>query len=173
MISDPKMILDQLELRDDMRIADLGAGTGSYVFPLAARLPRGKVYAVEIQKELLFAIKRESEKRGITNIEIIWATIDKLGGTKIADRSLDAVLISNVLFQIEDKTVFIAEIKRILKPEGQVFCIDWSDSFSSMGPQPSDVFSKEKALALFVKEGFTALKELQAGDHHYGIIFKK
>ncbi len=179
MFADPNKIINQFDLHAGMSVADLGAGTGALSFAAAEKvkggdgLRVGKIYSIEVQKELLHRIKKEAEEKHLTNIEIIWANIEKKGGTKLADHSCDAAIISNVFFQVEDRAGFMAETKRILKPEGRVLLVDWADSFSSMGPSQDMVITKETAQALFAKNGFISEKEIDAGSHHYGIIFRK
>ena len=171
MISDPNSILSQCDFRDDMTVADLGAGSGAYTFALAPRVPKGKIYAIEVQKDFLTTIKALAEKQKLANIEVLWATIEKVGGTKIADGVIDRAIVSNVLFQLEDRDLFAREVSRILKPGGQVIVVDWSDAYTGLGPK--DLFSKEQATKLFTEQGFTLLKTLDAGAHHYGVVFQK
>ena len=71
---------------------------------------------------------------------------------------------------MEHRDQFVLEIKRILKPGGRVMVIDWSE-ISQLGPQT--VLNKIAAQALFEKAGFTFVSTFNAGDHHYGLIFKK
>jgi len=173
--AEPQKIIEQFGLKSGMIVADLGAGTGALSFAAAAKVAdgNGKVYAVEVQKELLLRLKKDAQDRHISNIEILWGNIEKSGGTKIRDRAVDAVLVSNVLFQVEDRMGFLAEVKRILKPDGRVLVVDWTDSFGGMGPSGNAVITKDAAKGLFEKNNFSAEREIDAGSHHYGIIFKK
>src|SRR3989338_8715992 len=100
MFADPTSIVKQFGLSDHMRVADFGAGSGAYTFPMAEIIRNGKVYAVEVQKGLLVRIKGEAEKLHLPNVMPIWADIEKVGGIKLADRALDGVLTSNVYFQV-------------------------------------------------------------------------
>ena len=59
MFTDPIKNLKQFGIREDMVVADLGAGTGFYSIPLAFMVPHGKVYAIEIQKDFLTTIKNK------------------------------------------------------------------------------------------------------------------
>ena len=102
----------------------------------------------------------------------IWADIEKVGGTKLADHSLDGVLASNVFFQVKEKDAFIKEIKRILKHGGKLFFIDWSDSFGGMGPHTNELVSAKLAREQFEFENFLYESELVVGSHHYGFIMK-
>ncbi len=174
MFADPESNISQFELKEGDQVADLGAGSAFYTVAAARKVgEKGRVHALEVQKDLLTRVKHEAEKAHLHNVDIIWANIEKLGGTKLRDRSMDAVIISNVLFQVEDKPIFALEVKRILKPTGRILLIDWSDSFGGMGPKGDALIPKDKAVALFASHGFELEKDISAGAHHYGIILKK
>ncbi len=172
--SDPKKNIDQCGIQVGMVIADLGAGSGFYTLEAAKALgSTGKVYAVDAQKDLLSRIKNHATKEGLYNVEVIWGDIEKLGGTNIKDNSIDLIMVCNVLFQLTDKKGVAGEIKRILASGGRVLVVDWTDSFGGIGPHKDHVFSKENAEALFEGNGFSKDREIQAGAHHYGFIYKK
>jgi hypothetical protein len=78
--------------------------------------------------------------------------------------------VSNVLFQIEKPDDFSLEMKRILKKEGKMLVVDWSE-VSNIGPK--SVFPALKARGLFEKAGFRLDASFTAGDHHYGLVFIK
>ncbi len=172
MFTDPVKNLKTLDLREDMIIADLGAGTGYYTITVAKMVPKGKVYALEIQKDFLTTIINKAKEEHLNNIECFWGNIEKIGGTKIKDKIIDAVIASNILFQVEDKDKFIEEAKRILKPQGQLLLIDWSDNASAIGPSIDKIISKSKAREMLEKKGFVWQRDIDTGIHHYGIIFK-
>ena len=173
MFSDPTKNIEHLFLNKGDKVADLGAGSGFYTIASAKIVgPSGRVYAVDVQKDLLDRIKMNATHEHLSNVEILWGNIEKLGGTRLRDASVDCVIASNVLFQIEDKAQFPQEIKRILKAGGKVMIIDWSDSFG-MGPSPDKVFRRADAVGLFEKDGFTFDKDFSAGEHHYGLIMRR
>ena len=172
MFSDPVKNLKQFGLREDMIVADLGAGTGFYSMAVAEMVPKGKVYAIEIQKDFLTTIKNKIKEKNLCNIECFWGDIEKIEGTKIGDEIADAVIASNVFFQVNNKEKFIEEIKRILKPKGRVLVIDWSDN-SSINSNLKKIIPKDKMQKMFEDEGFAFDKEIDAGAHHYGMIFSK
>jgi len=165
MFTDPVKNLKAFGLREDNIVADLGAGTGFYSLAAGEIVARGKVYAVELQKDYLTTIINKVADLGLKNVEVIWGNVEKIGGTKIGDNVVDAVIASNILFQVVDKDKFILEIKRILKPEGKVLLIDWSES-SIM--KTTNIIPKSKARMLFEQKGFTFERE-----HHYGMILVK
>ena len=169
----PARNVGALGIQSGMSVADFGSGSGAYVLSMAKRLEgAGRVYAIDVQRDLLRKVKNEAEKRGYHNVEVIWCDLEQPRASKIAERALDLVLISNLLFQIEHKGAVFSEAWRILKPSGHLAVIDWSDSFGGMGPVKQDVVSKEKAFALAESAGFELQREFEAGAHHYGLLFK-
>ena len=170
MFTDPLKNLKTLGLREDEIVADLGAGTGFYSLPAGTLAPRGKVYAVELQKDFLETIKSKIKEAHLKNVEIIWGNVERDGGTKIGNDIVDAAIASNILFQVEDKEKFIEEIKRILKINGKVLLVDWSETSLMQG---AGVISKDKARDMFEKKGFIFVQEIDAGAHHYGMILIK
>lgn len=174
MFSNPDTIVEQLDLEQSMTVADLGAGSGGYTFALAAKLrDYGRVYAIEVQKGLVERIKNEAQQRGLSNIEAMWGDIERTGATKLAEGSVDMVVVANVLFQVEDRQGFIKEITRILKPGGKLLIVDWSGSFGGLGPKSDAVVSASEAKELFTQAGFTFEKDVDAGAQHYGFVMKR
>jgi len=171
MFSDPTVNLSKLGLTIGMKVVDLGAGSGFYSLESARRVgPGGRVYAIDVQKDILERIRTAGMTQGLRNIEVIWANAEKIGGTKLRESIADRVIASNILFQIEKPEEFALEIKRLLKPNGKVMVIDWNAG-SSMSPKT--VFPSAKAVMLFEKSGFKLEQSFVAGDHHYGLIFAK
>jgi len=171
---EPAQVIPYFELRPDMQVADFGCGSGAYALGMSrAILPNGKVYAVDIQRDLLVTLKNTAIESHILNIEFLWGNVEEMGGSKIADQSLDFVLVSNILFQTHGGYKLSLEIKRVLKPEGRVAIIDWTSSFNNLGPHQDHLITKEEARKSFESSGFQFVKEFPAGDNHYGLIFKK
>lgn len=174
MFTDPIKNLKAFGLKGNDIVVDLGAGTGFYSVALGHTVPAGKVYAVEIVKDFLATIHTKVKEAHLNNVEIIWGDIEKLGGTKIGDGVADAVVVSNVLFQVADKALCIEEIKRILKVQGRVFVIDWVEVHPELlGVSPRGAIPKSKMREMFEKQGFLFQREVNTGSHHYGMIFIK
>ena len=175
MFSDPEQNISQFELKKGDHVADFGSGSGFYSFAAAEVVgENGKVYAIDVQKDLLQKLKNEARNiRHLTNIEIVWGDIDNLGGTRLREVSIDAVIAANIFLQLEDKNNACLEIKRILKNGGKVLLIDWNNTNIGDNPQTINYFSKQQAKELFIKNGFTIEREFEAGIKHYGLIFIK
>jgi ubiquinone/menaquinone biosynthesis C-methylase UbiE len=174
MFSDPENNVKQFGLAPGMIVADFGAGSGFYTMAAArAVLPAGKVFAVDIQKGLLEKLKNGARQNQLSNIDIVWGDLEHLGGTKLREGSLDAVLACNLFFQIENKDGLCLEIKRVLRPNARVLVVDWAASFGGLGPQEKDVITKIKMCDIFQEHGFKLDREISAGAEHYGLIFRK
>lgn len=171
--ADPAQNIQHFGLAAGMKVADFGAGAGAYTLLLAKRVEDGKVYAIDVQKELLERLAREARAKHISNVEVVWGDIEKVGGTKLRDGSLDAVIISNVLFQAKAGYSVALEAARVLRLGGVAIVIDWSDSFGGLGPHPADVITADKAEKIFAEAGFKLIGEFPAGPHHWGRRFKK
>lgn len=171
---EPDKVIPFFDLRPDSQVADFGAGTGAYALAMSrAVLPNGKVYAIDVQKELLVTLKNSIQAHHIGNIELLWGDIETLGGSKLGDQIIDFVLLSNVLFQTKSGYQIALESKRVLKTGGRVAVIDWTGSFGNMGPTEDMVVTADDAKKTFESAGFQLEKDFPAGDHHYGLIFKK
>lgn len=169
MFSDPASNLAKLGLMDGQKVVDLGAGSGFYSIEAAKKVgSSGRVYAVDVQKNLLERLRSVSTAQGVRNIEVVWGNAEKIGGTKLRESLADRVVASNILFQIEKPDEFCLEIKRILKPGGKVMVIDWS-GVTTLSPKV--IVPATKAQMLFEKNGFKLENSFNAGDHHYGLIF--
>jgi len=172
MFSNPEKNILKLGLLEGMKVADLGSGTGAYSFAAGLHVGHtGHVYSIEVQKGLVKKLESEIKEKGVLNVHCIWGNIEKNGGTKIADHSMDAVIMANVLFQAEDKLGLIDESKRILKKGGKLLFIDWVSSFGNMGPIVENIIDPKTAENLFTKRGFKFLEKITTNEHHYGIIF--
>jgi len=171
MFSDPDKNLAQLGLGEGMKVADLGAGTGYYSIPAGRRVGNaGRVYAVEVQKDLLNRLKSNANVEKIHNIEDVWGSIDTIGGTKLREGLIDRAILANTLFQIEqaDRDGLALEIKRILKVGGKLLLVDW---LPGSPLSPKNCIPRMIAENLFNKNGFVLEKTFNAGDHHYGLVF--
>ena len=172
MFTDPKENLEHLNLQTGAYVADIGSGSGFYTILAAKEVgENGRVFSIDIQEELVSKIKKDAQTQGIFNVEAIWGDAEEIGGTKLRKDSIDAAIVSNVLFQSENKSLFIKEVKRILKDKGKVLLIEWSDSFGGLGPPKENILNQDQAIKDFEDQGFEVKEKFDTGEHHYGVVF--
>lgn len=172
---DPVKLLEQGGIKQGDIVADLGCGSaGHFVFPAAHLIgPQGKVYAVDLLKSVLSAIESRAKLEGADNVETVWSDLERAGGLKIAERSVDLTLLLNTLAQVRDKQTTVREAARILKPGGTLLVADWKMSQTPLGPPVERRLDRERAKQIVGAEGFEFAGEFEAGKHHWGLIFKK
>lgn len=172
MFSDPEKIIAEAHVAEGMTVADFGAGVGFYSMALARRTGQyGRVFAIDIKPDHLKKVKNEANKLGYKNVEVIQGDLEAKNGSGLVSASVDRVIMSNMVFQTENPQAVVQEAKRILKHSGKVAVIDWSESFGQIGPHPDHIISKEKMRSFFEKEGFVLESFLDAGTHHYGMLY--
>jgi ubiquinone/menaquinone biosynthesis C-methylase UbiE len=171
---DPKMVITHFHLRPGDTVADFGAGAGHYLKALSqAVTSEGTVYACDIQKSLVERLTARIHDERLANVHPVWCDFEALGGTKLRDGLLDAGLLINTLFQIENKGVALTEMARVIRKGGKLLLVEWSDSWGGIGPQPAQVVTADTAKALLESHGFVFERDFPAADHHYGLAFKR
>lgn len=171
---DPERVVDAIDIRPGMRIADFGSGHGYYTIPFAKRVgEKGKIYAFDVQETAVEAVRSHARLNHYANVEARRVNLETDHATGLHDGTVDIVFIANILFQAEDKPALIHEAHRILVPGGIVAIIEWRANGAPLGPPPSLRVSPQETEKLMTAAGFTKEREFDAGAAHYGIIFKK
>ncbi len=174
MFMDPMRLIATCNLQSTDSVADFGAGSGFIARALAKQVPQGQVFAIEINRDLVTRLTREATDMHLTNIHPIWGDIEIAGGSKLATDSVHFVVLSNVMFHLEDKQGCLKEVYRVVKTGGRVLVVDWQESYGGMGPAPHQIVTSQMTEELFARAGFTKISDsLSGGDHHYAILFKK
>lgn len=165
----PQEILEKLNLGKSMVAADFGSGSGGWVIPLAKILEEGKIYAIDILDEPLSALRAKVKMEKIFNVETRKANVEK--GTTLMSGSCDLVLMTNLLFECENKKNILEEGKRILKEGGSLLLVDWIKD-NPLTPEIEWLdFDEIKETA--EELGLKLEKEFKAGAYHWGLIFSK
>jgi ubiquinone/menaquinone biosynthesis C-methylase UbiE len=172
MFIEPEEVLNQIKLEPEMVVADFGAGGGGWTIPIAKIVDEGKVFALDILEEPLSVLKRKAEAEDLFNIQTKLVNLEKPEGSKIRAESVDFVIISNILFQADNKKAILKEAKRILKESGNILIIDWI-KHDKFGPKEGEAISQEELEKIAKEMGLKIVEELDGGDYHYALLFKK
>ncbi len=165
----PEEILKELNLKKEMVAADFGCGSGGWTIPLAKILARGKVFAIDILEEPLSALRGKMRTEKVFNIDPLRADVEK--GTSLLSESCDLVLMTNLLFEVEDIEKVLKEGKRVLKKGGKILVVDWEKD-NPLTPE-IEFCSIEKVKEIAQKLDLKIEREFKAGAYHWGLILEK
>ena len=123
----PDKIISALALKPGDVVADIGSGSGLFTRLLAKRvLPRGWVFAVDIDPELLEHVARTSREEGIANFTTILGREDSPG---LPPQSVDLVFICDTLHHIQSRQAYLSNVKAVLKPGGRLAILDFEKNW--------------------------------------------
>ncbi|MGB9598251.1 MAG: class I SAM-dependent methyltransferase [Minisyncoccales bacterium] len=164
----PEQVLFRLDFKDGQVIADFGSGRGEWVIFLAKKLTNSKIFAIDILNEALSVLEKRLSQEKIDNVEIKRADVEK--NCLLLDRSCDWVLMTNLLFEIDDIHGVFKEARRVLKEKGKLLVVDWKKNVNF---GPSELVDFEKVKKIAQEQGFQLEKEFEAGAYHLGLVFQK
>lgn len=118
----PAVAIAALNLRPTDVVADIGAGTGYFSFRMSDRLPQGKVFAVDVQPEMIEILNSLSQEKGITNVEPILGRVDH---PNLPDNSIDLAIIVDAYHEFEYPREMMQGIVKALKPDGRVALLEY------------------------------------------------
>lgn len=173
---DPREILeDKVKLGYGDFVGDLGCGPKAYFTFQSARIvgDKGMVYAVDVLKEVLSSVESHVKTQGLYNIKTVWSNLEINGATKIAESSLDLGILNNILFQSSNIPEMLKEAVRLIKAGGKLLIIDWKNIGAPLGPKMDKRVNPEKIKELCEVFGLKLEQEFEAGQYHFGLIFKK
>lgn len=165
---EPMNTLKKIGLQENHIVCDIGAGSGIFTIP-AAMITSSKVYALEISDEMLSIIGEKAKDQGVSNIELIKVQDEHFD---VLDDSIDIALLVTVLHEIPNKTVFLKEIKRILKDNGKISVIEFHKRETPMGPPVEHRMDKNDVIARLKNSGFIVEDEFDLGDNLYCLVFR-
>lgn len=139
----PDQAVRGMQLPPDAVVADVGAGTGYFTFRLAALLPAGRVYAVDIQPEMLHIIRKRMQRRSVDNVVPIE------GGPsdpRLPERAIDAALLVDAYHEFAYPYEMMRGIVRALRPGGRVFLIEYRGEDPRIPIKPLHKMSEKQAI---------------------------
>jgi ubiquinone/menaquinone biosynthesis C-methylase UbiE len=119
----PRKAIEALKLRPGMIVADVGAGSGYYTMLLSAEVgPRGRVYATDIQPEMLALIQKKVEQKRLSNVVLVQGTATE---SRLPDSAIDLALMVDVYHELAQPQAFLQSLKRAIKPDGRLVLIEF------------------------------------------------
>jgi arsenite methyltransferase len=165
----PHEVIMALDLKEGERIADIGAGSGYFAFRIARHVGEtGRVYAVDISPEMIIHMNRAIRDMGLTNVTTVLAPPDD---PLLPDKSIDRFFICDTWHHIENQAQYLALVKKMLRPNGQVVMIDFEKRELPVGPPTEMKIAKDDLIAQMRANGFELVKEHTFLPYQYFLVF--
>jgi ubiquinone/menaquinone biosynthesis C-methylase UbiE len=166
----PDQIMDALKIGEGDVVADIGAAGGWFTIRLSRRVgPNGRVYAEDVQSEMITAIERRVEREKLTNVRTVLGTTKDSG----LPHGLDAILINNVYHELEHPVAILKDAAESLKPKGRIGIVDFSPGAGGPGPDPEQRVSQETVIKGAMAAGLQVISQEPVPPFMFMVVLGK
>ncbi len=152
-------------------VTEFGCGYGTFTVPVA-KIIKGKIYAFDIEPDMIRLTGEEAKKQGLSNVEIIQRDF-MAEGSGLSDESVDYVMLFNIL-HLENPVALLSEARRILRKSGKLGIIHWNyDPKTPRGPSMDIRPKPEQCIKWAETVGFSSPVQYDLKPYHYGIVLTK
>lgn len=167
----PENAINAMGVQPGMTVADVGAGTGYFTIRLAKRVgPNGKVYANDVQPEMLDKIRSRSQELHLSNIETV---LGSEADPKLPAGKLDIVLLVDVYHEFSQPQRMLDAIRVSLKPDGRLILLEYRKEDPTIPIRPDHKMSIPEVRTELEAEGFKMEKVLDTLPRQHLFIFAK
>ncbi len=166
----PDLAVQAMDLSPDAVVADIGAGTGYFTFRLSAEVPSGRVYAVDIQNEMLDIIRKRIQRRGVDNVVPIMGKIDD---PSLPAGEIDAVLLVDAYHEFNHPYEMMHGIVGSLRPEGRVFLIEYRGEDRQLPIKPLHKMTQQQVIKEMQAVGLEWVETLDFLPTQHFMVFRK
>ncbi|WP_116105793.1 class I SAM-dependent methyltransferase [Lewinella sp. IMCC34191] len=159
-----------MEIQPDEEIADIGAGSGYYTFRMAQKVPQGKVYAVDIQPEMLDLMRTRIEREGIENVELIRGTESS---PELEANSIDLAIMVDVYHELAYPREMMQNIVGALRPGGRFVLLEYRMEDPTVPIKTLHKMSEEQAVREMEAVGLTLRENIDNLPWQHCMVFVK
>jgi ubiquinone/menaquinone biosynthesis C-methylase UbiE len=164
------LIVESIGLTPSMVVADVGAGTGYYTFRLASRVPTGKVFAVEIQNDLIKVLNRKIKDSAIHNVQVIKGDTDN---THLPANAIDVAILVDVYHELSYPREVMHSISRSLKADGKLILVEYRGEDPSVAIRPLHKTTFDQLSKEMDANGFVVHRRVDKLPIQHFIVFTK
>jgi SAM-dependent methyltransferase len=165
----PDVALNVLKIPKGASVADIGAGSGFMTVRLAARVgPTGRVFANDVQPQMLNILARRLSNSKITNVTLIEGTFDD---PKLPPASVDLAIMVDVYHELSQPQAMLRHLREALKPGGRLVLLEYRKEDPTVPIKPEHKMSVAEAKMEVEAEGFTLVKVDEALPRQHILIF--
>jgi ubiquinone/menaquinone biosynthesis C-methylase UbiE len=166
----PEEVVRVLNLKSGENVADIGAGSGYFSVRFARAVgPAGRVFAVDIDLDMLAYIEQRARQENLRNIRTILADPHDPG---LAAASVDLIFICATLHHITDRAKYYPLLAKALRPGGRIVIIDFQKRMLPVGPSLEMKIAREEVLNEFGAAGFHLAGEFDFLPYQYFLVFE-
>jgi ubiquinone/menaquinone biosynthesis C-methylase UbiE len=166
----PSRAIRALRLEPGQVIADIGAGSGYYSLLLAKAVgPQGRVYATDIQPEMLAILERKLKAQSIGNVQLVLGTETE---TRLPDASVDLAIMVDVYHELQQPQAFLQAVKRALKPGGRLVLIEFRKEDPNVPIREEHKMSVREARQELEAEGYRFDRVLNDIPWQHILVFR-
>jgi ubiquinone/menaquinone biosynthesis C-methylase UbiE len=165
-----KLAIEKMKLSSQSVVADIGAGTGYYTFAIARKIPKGKVYAIEIQDEMIKYLEEKKSATGINNVEIIKGSQQS---PNLSANSVDLAIMVDVYHELEYPHEMLQAIKRSLKKDGAILLLEYRAEDPSIAIKPHHKMTTIQANKEMLANGFKLIYDGEFLPIQHFLLYKK
>jgi len=166
----PRLLLENMNLRPTDVVADIGAGTCYFTFRIAPRVPQGKVFAEDIQPEMLEKIRATAKEKGAANVEPVLGTTTDVN---LPEKSVDVVLLVDAYHEFDHPREMMQSIVRALKPGGRVVQVEYRAEDPNVPIKPHHKMTIEQAKREMAAAGLEHVETKDVLPRQHILIFRK
>jgi SAM-dependent methyltransferase len=166
---DVSTLIKNMKIKTNETIADIGAGSGFHVFKMAPLAKNGLVYAVDIQPKMLEAIELKKRSKKVSNVETVLGSEKSINLPK---NSLDKILLVDVYHEFSYPAEMVESIKNALKPNGQLFLIEYRGEDSSVPIKKIHKMTEKQSIAEMEVAGFKLIENIDNLPWQHCMIFE-
>lgn len=160
---------EQLKLKPGMSVCDMGSGNGYHTIPMAEAVGKdGKVYAVEVQPEMIEMLHKRAAEKGITNIVSI---IGEMYDPKLPPASCDMILLVDVYHEFSHPEQMLAGMKNALKPDGVIVMVEFRSEDDSVPIKAEHKMTKAQINKELTSNGFKLVREFDGLPWQHMMFF--
>jgi cyclopropane fatty-acyl-phospholipid synthase-like methyltransferase len=162
----PHQVIQALHLAPDARVADIGAGTGYFSVRLAHMTPKGRVYAVDVEPDMVKYLADRAKREKLTNLQAVQSS----SADPRLPEKVDRVLLVDVYHHIGERVEYFKNLREYLKSNARVAIIDFHKD-SRIGPPASDRLPAEQVIAEMKQAGYSLAATNDFLPNQYYLIF--
>lgn len=164
----PHQVIEALALKPDATVADIGSGTGYFAVRLAPFVPQGRVYAVDIEPDMVKYLAERARREGLGNLTAVAAAPDDAR----LPHKVDLILLVDTYHHIDQREAYFRKLAQSLSPGGRVAILDFN-ARSTAGPPPAARIAPERVMNEMSAAGYRLAQEHRFLPNQFFLVFAR